>query len=899
MAQFLDFPVRHNKDNLIFSRDGAVTAYYEISGFGYDFLDQDEKMLPFLNQLSFLQTQEHDLHYLCLPQTNDVSNIMANQKERMKLKASEYSYELLEAGIQYTDSLQDVLMHHAKQTEKREYRMYVGVQLNPALNKYKKGNKGTNFLGAIKEFFVGLNSPINQATGLKAADILVSEIEAYQEQADIIKSDLKRAYTLSNNRQQDQSVRSLRTEEVVRLMEMMYTTTTSFRDIPTRYEFATGEQIKAKLAENEIDAVRPNEKAYLDIQGTYIEEINPHTLRFSKEVEGKTETLYSRMFVLSRFMKDENHFPGYEWLHEMQKALSFPVMSSIRIHYKDNQKILKELGNVKLEFQDQKDQANEAGTQVDLAVVRNEKGVIQLEDYFQSTGYPSYVSSYVFRVNGESQKQLDDRCEIFKKLMQTFQIQVQSVFGEQPALFMEMLPGSKQINEDYKVETDPRMLAGMMFGATTSLGDNSGFYIGDTESGKPVFIYPELASKNFANVKTAFHSISMSVAGATGFGKSVLTNLIAYLSVLNGAYALVIDPKADRKKWKNGLPFIPKEKIGIWQLGKDKKDQGSLDPFRVSPDMETARSVATNIFSYLVNATIGSYQYSFLSEAFKYASKKSEPCVQHAISYLKELYTTQKGEMTNQRYEALDHLIAVLDTFLDEPIISLLIGKPDIEYRSLNIDKPLQVLMIENLSLPKAEKDPEKYTTSEKISTAVMISITAFCQQFMFGSNRTRHKVILQDEASVIDKNDEGRRLMDFIVRQGRHYTTTLLKVSQNASDHGNDIANLGMKFCFALKKTDEAKEMLDYYDLPVTTSNITTLKTLPLGHCLFQDAYGRTDILRCNPVFRQVLDSFDTSTSSEKERELEEKLQGSPKKKETQVQLTEYTGNKGELVRN
>ncbi|PFW72142.1 hypothetical protein COL23_25670 [Priestia aryabhattai] len=901
MTQFLDFPAKHNQDNLVFSKDASVTAYYEISGFGYDFLDEDEKMLPFLNQLSFLQTQGHDLHYLCMPQTNDVSNIISNQKERMKLKATEYTYELLESGLQYTDSLQDVLLQHAKQTEKREYRMYIGVQLNPARNKYKKGNKGTNFLGAIKEFFVGLNSPINQAVGLQAADILVSEIEAYQEQADAIKLDLKRAYTLSNNRQLDQSVRSLRTEEVVKIMEMMYTTTTSFRDISTRYEFASGEQIKAKLNEDDIEAIRPNEKSYLDIQGTYIQEIDPHTLCFSKQVEGKTETLYSRMFVLSRFMRDENHFPGYEWLHEMQKALSFPVMTSIRLHHKDNQKILKELGNVKLEFQDQKNQANEAGAQVDLAVVRNEKGVILLEDYFQSTGYPSYVGSYVFRINAESQKQLEDRCETFEKLMQTFHIQVQSVFGEQPSLFMEMLPGSKQINQDYQIETDPRMVSSMMFGATSALGDNAGFYIGDTESGKPVFIYPELASKNFANIKTAFHSISMSIAGATGFGKSVLTNLIAYLSVLNGAYALVIDPKADRKKWKNGLPFIPKEKIGIWQLGKDKKDKGSLDPFRVSPDMETARSVATNIFSYLVDAKIGSYQYSFLSEAFKYASKKPEPCVQYGITYLKELYNTQREEMTTQRYEALDHLIAVLDIFLDEPIISLLIGEPDTEYRALNINKPLQVLMVENLSLPKAEKDPEKYTTSEKISTAVMISITAFCQQFMFGSDRTRHKVILQDEASVIDKNDEGRRLLDFLTRQGRFYTTSLLKVSQNASDHGNDIANLGMKFCFALKKSDEAREMLDYYDLPITTSNITTLKTLPLGHCLFQDAYGRTDILRVNPVFKQILEAFDTSTSSEKERELEEKLQEPTKKSKSQAELTEDTDNKlvqSELVR-
>ncbi|MGG0545243.1 ATP-binding protein [Priestia aryabhattai] len=874
MVQFLDFPVKHNEDNLVFSRDLSVTALYEVNGFGYDFLDDEEKMIPFLNQLSFLQTQERDLHYLCVPQTNDVTHIIEKQKERMKMKSEEYTYELLESGLQYTDSLKDVLVQHSQQTEKREYRMYIGVQLNPKMNRYKKGNKGTNFFGLLKDFFSGLNSDVNRAIGLQAFDILRSEIEAYQEQAQVLQQDLQRSYTISTNRQLDQSIRPLDTVEVVRIMEMMYSTTPSYRDVSYRHDFITGEGLKLRLDEGEVDIIRPNEKSYLDIQGTYIEELDPHTLRLSKQVEGKTETLYSRMFVLSKFLRDENDFPGYEWLYEMNKSLPFPIVTSIRIHFKDNQKILRELSNVKLEFQDQKNQAEQAGMAVDLSVTRNEKGVIKLEDYFQSTGYPSYVSSYVFRINGTSEKQLNDRCETFKKLMQTFHIQVQSVFGEQPSLFMEMIPGSKQINQDYKVETDPRMLSGMMFGGTSTLGDNQGFYIGDTVSGKPVFIYPELASKNFDNVKTAFHSISMSIAGSTGFGKSVLMNLITYASVLAGGYALIIDPKADRKKWKNGLPFIPREKIGIWQLGKDVKDAGTLDPFRVSPDLSTARSVATNIFSYLIGCKIGDYQYSFLSQAFKKASEEDEPCVQHGINYLKDLYINKKEEMTPQRYEALDHLIAVLETFLDEPIISLLIGKPNTEYRSLNINKPLQVLMIENLSLPKSEKDPEKYTTTEKISTAVMISITAFCQQFMFQSDRTRHKIVLQDEASVIDKNDEGRRLMDFIVRQGRYYTTTLLKGSQNASDHGEDISNLGMKFCFALKKSDEAREMLDYFDLPVTTSNINTLKTLPLGHCLFQDAYGRTDILRVNPVFKQILEAFDTSTSSEKEREFEKKQQ-------------------------
>ncbi|QHK01212.1 ATP-binding protein [Bacillus subtilis] len=872
MTEFLEYPIKHTEDNLIFSKDGAVTAYFEIPGFGYDFLSEDEKFMPFINQLTFLQTQGHDLHLLSLPQSNNIEDITQDQKERMKLKAQEYQYDLLEAGLSYQDLLTDVLVKHNKATEKREYRNYIGVQLNRKLNRYKPGNAGTNFLVSLREFFIGLNSPVNQAIGLEAADILLSEIEAYKDQAKAVEETLKRTYVVNRNRQIGDAVRPLSTIENLMIAELMYSATTSFRDVEPRYEFVTGETIKVAIEGKEEKAVRPNVKAYLDLQESYISEISPNTLEISKQVDNETETIYTRAFVLTKFAHNDNDFPGYEWPYKVQRSLSFPIMMSVRLYHKDNQSVLKELSNTKLEFNDQKEQAHKARVQVDLQVAENERGVIKLEKYFQDTGYPSYVNSFTFRINADSKKELDARAAEFEDKMRTFGITVKAPFGEQPALFMEMLPGSKQINQDYKNETDPRMVAGMMFGASSSLGDNQGFYIGDTLQGKPVFIWPELASKAHEGVATAVNSISCLVAGATGFGKSVLMNLLTFLSVLCGAYALIIDPKGDRKKWIDGLPFIAKKYVSVWELTDSEEHSGILDPFRTSPDTEKGRSVATNIFASLARTNVGEEKYSLLSKAFKYAASKEEPCVGEAISYLRRLHDSEESTMTSKKYEELDSLLSVLDTFMDEPYIKLLIGKPGDKHRSLSVDKPLQVLMIENLTLPKAEKDPEKYTPSERIGTAIMISITAFSQQFMMGGDRTRHKVILSDEADVMDRNDTGRELNNFIVRRGRYYTTTLLKGAQNASDHGNDVANLGMKFCFALKKTDEAREMLDYFDLPQTNENIDRLKTLDRGTCLFQDIYGRTDVLKVNPVFKQILDAFDTSTSSEKEREFEKR---------------------------
>ena len=100
--------------------------------------------------------------------------------------------------------------------------------------------------------------------------------------------------------------------------------------------------------------------------------------------------------------------------------------------------------------------------------------------------------------------------------------------------------------------------------------------------------------------------------------------------------------------------------------------------------------------------------------------------------------------------------------------------------------------MIQNLNLPSNET--KKLRASHQISEAIMISITAWTKQYMLSGDRKVHKIILQDEASSIERNPMGAELMDFIVRQGRYFNTTLLKGSQNATDHVSNVANMGMK---------------------------------------------------------------------------------------------------------
>ena len=549
--------------------------------------------------------------------------------------------------------------------------------------------------------------------------------------------------------------------------------------------------------------------------------------------------------------------------------MPFPLTISIRADHQPNEVVESKLSNKRLEYQDQRKEASQGNQQVDLSVQRSEQGVIELESYFKETGFPAYSAKFVFKVVAETKDELKIRVDMLIKELARYGIKIISPYGEQLQLLSDTIPSSEKMNDDYLMDVSPELLAGLMFGATTNIGDGRGFYIGHTTKfSKPVFIQPDLAAKAYEGLGNVVDSLSVLVAGATGRGKSFFMNLFTYLSVLSGSSALIIDPKGDRDGWVEGLPYIDKRHVEVWTLGSDPNDAGSLDPFRTSTSMEEAKDITIDILSYLADININDGAYSLLSDAVEKASLTKDPCIGEVINYLKELFENRPEEMSDTRYEILEDLISTLETLKRNQLSMLLFGEPEQDYKVLEHGKPLQVLMIQNLNLPSETTRTPR--VSQKISEAIMISITAWTKQYMLRGDRREHKIILQDEASSIERNPMGAELMDFIVRQGRYFNTTLIKGSQNASDHIENIANMGMRFSFGLRHTEEAKIMLEYFNLPTTQANIETIKNLAQGEALFQDIYGRTAVVKINPIFQELFDAFDSSTATEEERQRE-----------------------------
>lgn len=855
----LEFPIKHIDGNLVFSKDGKVTAYYAISGFNYDFLDHEDKFIPFQSQLAFLYNNKHDLHYILEPFPTNVEEILSQSVKDIDYK----DYLLKESGKAFLTATKEALIRRKQMSETSEYLQFFGVQLNPEKNKYRDDNLGLNAIQSLKEIWKGFIAQVNRANGLHATDIMESEILMWQDQAEMVMENLRSAFRCN--------IRPLRTAETVYLIEKEFSVTQSNTDVRLRKNFFSGEWVESADETGRIQkAIRPIEKSFIDVQDTNIEEYSPTILKFTKIVDDEIVDLYTKYLVVSD-MDTENYFPNFEWIYNIQSKMKFPVSVSVRAYYQSNERITKRLSNKRLEFEDQRTEARKAGATTDLAMEISEHGAIQAESYFSKTGQPAYSCSFVFKITATSKKELETRYKVLKDELIKYGIRVVAPYGEQLNLMCEKLLGSRQINLDYKIESDAGILAGMMFGATTNIGDNRGFYIGYTERlRRPVFIQPDLAAKAFAGLGNIEDSISAIVAGATGKGKSVLMNLFTYLSVLTGSEALIIDPKGDRKGWTD-LPMIPKEYISIWTLGENHEDAGCLDPFRTSTSREEGKAITLDILSYLTSTTIHDIEYALLSEAIEYVGETDDPCIGGVINHLVQMFISN-SEMSEKRYIALERLKDTLLTLSRQPLSSLLFGEVSQNYRNLRVDKPLQVLMVQNLNLP--DSNTKTVRPSQQISEAILISITAFTKQYMFNQDRGIHKIILQDEASSIDRSSIGRELMDFIVRKGRYYNTTLLKGSQNATDHTEDVANVGMKFAFGLRTKNEALEMLEFLNLPKTSSNVEKLRSLAKGKCLFQDIYGRTAVINIDPVFNDILRAFDSSTSTEQERERERNRQ-------------------------
>jgi len=164
------------------------------------------------------------------------------------------------------------------------------------------------------------------------------------------------------------------------------------------------------------------------------------------------------------------------------------------------------------------------------------------------------------------------------------------------------------------------------------------------------------------------------------------------------------------------------------------------------------------------------------------------------------------------------------------------------------------------LSLPDPGASRETYTRAERVSVATLSLVAAQALRLVSG-NRTRHKIVLLDEAWFLLASTQGRTLLNRLVRLGRAMNTTILLATQRLADLGDLSELVGVYFLFGQDSIPEAERALAMIGLdPKEAALRALLLEARQGLCLMRDLDGRVGVVQIDLVFPGLLAALDNT---------------------------------------
>ena len=805
------FPIKYIDNNLVWNKDNEVFAYYELIPYNYSFLSPEEKFIVHDNFRQLIaQSREGKIHALQIATESSIKNIQEQSKKLV-------SGKLRDVAIHKIDEQTDALISMIGDTQV-DYRFFLGFKLmvpDETLN--LKNIKKSAWL-TFQEFLHEVNHTLMNDFVSMPND----EINRYMKMEKLLENKISRRF----------KVRRLELSDFGYLLEHLYG-----RDgiVYEEYDYPLPKKkLKKETLIKTYDLIRPTR--------CLIEE-NQRYLRLEHE---DSET-YVTYFTIHAIV-GELDFPSSEIFYYQQQQFTFPVDTSMTVEIVENRKALSTVRNKKKELKDLDNHAFQSGSETSSNVVDALDSVDELETDLDQTKESMYKLSYVVRVCADDLDELKRRADEVKDFYDDLSVKLVRPAGDMLGLHSEFLPASKRYINDYVQYVKSDFLAGLGFGATQQLGENTGIYIGySVDTGRNVYLQPSLASQGVKGTVT--NALAAAFIGSLGGGKSFCNNLLVYYSVLFGGQAVILDPKSERGNWKQTLPEIAHE-INIVNLTSDKENAGLLDPFVIMKNVEDGATLAKEILTFLTGiSTRDGEKFPVLIRAIKNV-KDSEH--RGLLNVIKEL----RKEETVIANNIADHI----ESFVDYDFAQLLFSDGSVE-NAISLDNQLNIIQVADLVLPDKDTSFEEYTTIELLSVAMLIVISTFALDFIH-SDRSIFKIVDLDEAWAFLNVAQGETLSNKLVRAGRAMQSGVYFVTQSAYDVSKESLknNIGLKFAFRSTDINEIKQTLEFFGIDKEDeNNQKRLRDLENGQCLLQDLYGRVGVVQIHPVFEELLHAFDT----------------------------------------
>lgn len=807
----MPYSIKYIENNLVWNIEGECFAYYELIPFNYSFLSLEQKdaVNDAFRQL-IAQNRDGKIHAL---QISTESSIRAAQ-ERSKKSVTGRLKEIACAEI---DEQTENLIASLGDTQV-DYRFFLGFKLvvtDKELSVKDVGKQVKNVLSdamnAISSSFMG-----------DFVSMPNDEIRRYSRMEKLMENKLSRRF----------KVRRLNKNDFGYLLEHIYGRTgTAYED----FEFTLPlKKRKHDTLVKKYDLIKPAR--------CLIEEKQRYLHMKSEDSES-----YVAYFTISDVV-GELDFPSSEIFYYQEQQFDFAIDTSMNVEIITNKAALHTVRNKKKELKDLDNHAWENNSETTNQVAEALDSVDELESVLDQSKESMYKLSYVVRVTAPDVEELKRRCNQVRDFYDDASIKLVRPIGDMMGLHNEFIPASKRYMNDYVQYVTSDFLAGLGFGATQMLGERDGIYLGyNVDTDQNVYVQPARAAQGVKGSVT--NALSGAFLGSLGGGKSLSFNLLTYYAVLNGAQALILDPKSERGLWKEKLPEIADE-INIVNLTSDEENKGMLDPYIIMRKTKDAESLALDVLTFLTGISSRDGKlFPVLRRAVRAVTNSETRGLLCVIDALRD-------DGSENALAIADHI----ESFTDYDFAHLLFSNGKVQ-QTISLEKQLNIIQVADLVLPDKDTAPADYTTIEMLSISMLIVISTFALDFIH-SDRSIFKMVGLDEAWAFLNVAQGKTLANKLVRAGRSMNAAVYFVTQNAGDVADENIknNIGMKFAFRSTDINEIKKTLEFFGLDSEDeNNQKRLRNLENGQCLFQDLYGRVGVIKFHVMFDYLLHAFDT----------------------------------------
>ena len=805
------FPIKYIDNNLVWNKDNEVFAYYELIPYNYSFLSAEQKFIVHdsFRQL-IAQSREGKIHALQIATESSVRSIQEQSKRLV-------TGRLRDVAIQKIDEQTEALVSMIGDNQV-DYRFFIGFKLIVTEEKVSLESVKKSAFMTFKEFL----NEVNHTLMNDFISMPDDEINRYMKMEKLLENKISRRFKF---RRLDKNDFGYLTEHIYGRDGVAY----------EDYEYSLPKKkLKKATLIKQYDLIRPT-RCLIEESQRYL------------RLEHEDSESFVSYFTVNAIV-GELDFPSSEIFYFQQQQFTFPVDTSMNVEIVGNRKALSTVRNKKKELKDLDNHAYQSGSETSSNVVDALDSVDELETDLDQSKESMYKLSYVIRVSAPDLDELKRRCDEVKDFYDDLNVKLVRPAGDMLGLHSEFLPASKRYINDYVQYVKSDFLAGLGFGATQQLGENTGIYIGySVDTGRNVYLQPSLASQGVKGTVT--NALASAFVGSLGGGKSFCNNLIVYYSVLFGGQAVILDPKSERGNWKETLPEIAHE-INIVNLTSDKENVGLLDPFVIMKNVKDAESLAIDILTFLTGiSSRDGEKFPVLRKAVRAVTQSDQRGLLHVIDELRR-------EDTAIARNIADHI----DSFTDYDFAHLLFSDGSVK-NAISLDNQLNIIQVADLVLPDKDTTFEEYTTIELLSVAMLIVISTFALDFIH-SDRSIFKIVDLDEAWAFLNVAQGETLSNKLVRAGRAMQAGVYFVTQSSGDVSKESLknNIGLKFAFRSTDINEIKQTLEFFGIDKDDeNNQKRLRDLENGQCLLQDLYGRVGVVQIHPVFEELLHAFDT----------------------------------------